>query len=136
MHFHHSDSAQMAFNCISIQRKGKMGRGLALIHKTWFTIKHTKEYTFSTMECPNFSIQLPSRSLQMCLMYRLPNTGVLNFCQEYFDYMELNITSNTELILMGDFNIHVNNSLDLDAILLEDTLESCGLHSHINFATH
>ena len=124
------------FNCISIPRKGKTGGGLALIHKTSFTIKHTKEYTFSTMECSNFSIQLLSRSLQLCLMYRLPDTSVLKFCQDISDYMELNITSNNELILMGNFNIHMNNSLNLDATLFEDTLKSFGLHNHINFGTH
>ena len=35
---------------------------------------------------------------------------------------------------MGDFNIHINNSLNLDATLFEDTLESFSLHNHINFA--
>ena len=69
-------------------------------------------------------------------MYRPPDTNVLKFCQEFSDYMELNIISNTELILMGDFNIHINNSLNLDATPFEDTLETFGLHNHINFATH
>ena len=88
------------------------------------------------MKCSDFSIQPPSRSLQLCLIYRLPDTSILKFCRGFSDYMDLNIASNTELILTGNFNMHVNNPLGTDATLFENTLETFGLHIHINFAMH
>ena len=40
------------------------------------------------------------------------------------------------IIIMGDFNIHINDSEDWDAQTLQDTLTAFNLKQHINIPTH
>ena len=39
-------------------------------------------------------------------------------------------------IILGDFNLHLSNSDDLDAAVFNDTIEALGLYQHIHFTTH
>ena len=43
---------------------------------------------------------------------------------------------NLQLIIMGDFNLHVNNREDNDAQQFLDMLEASGLHQLVEFMTH
>ena len=40
------------------------------------------------------------------------------------------------ILILGDFNIHVNNKDDPDAKVFSDMMEALGLNQHINFSTH
>ena len=45
-------------------------------------------------------------------------------------------TEQRNVVILGDFNIHVNDQDDLDNILLQDWLEASGLINHVTFPTH
>ena len=47
--------------------------------------------------------------------------------------MEKNINSTGELVLSGNFNIHVNDKSNSDSIILRDILDSFGLINHVSF---
>ena len=49
--------------------------------------------------------------------------------------MEL-VAENKNVIILGDFNIHINNPNDADANIIIDTLEVLGFQQHIDFSTH
>ena len=44
--------------------------------------------------------------------------------------------SNEPLVLLGDFNIHVDVPTDMDAIQFRDLLDSTGLQQHVKRSTH
>ena len=58
------------YKCISIPRKVRSGGGLALIYWDNINLKKEKEYSFNTIECADFSIKLPSKTIHLGLIYR------------------------------------------------------------------
>ena len=55
-----------------------------------------------------------------------------------FDLEEFGITirSSEQLIITGDFNIHVDDQQNVDSVKLIDLLHSMGLRQHVNKPTH
>ena len=87
------------------------------------------------MEYADFSIKLPSKTIHLSLIYRPPDGSVLQFCQELTTYLEQNINTTGNTLLMGDLNIHINDPKDQDNIIFEDTIGSLGLQNHVSFPT-
>ena len=52
------------------------------------------------------------------------------------NYMERNSYVTGDLILIGDFNIHVNNTKSPDTINFNDFLNSFGVTNKVRFPTH
>ena len=88
------------------------------------------------MECADFSIKLPSKTIHLGLIYRPPDGSVLQFYQELTNYLEQNINTTGNTLLMGDLNIHTNDPENQDTITFDDTIESLGLRNQVNFPTH
>ena len=88
------------------------------------------------MECADFSIKLPSKTIHLGLIYRPPDGSVLQFCQELTTFLEQNINTTGDTLLMCDLNIHTNNPENQDTIIFEDTIESLGLRNQVSFPTH
>ena len=58
------------------------------------------------------------------------------FLDEVTDFLATFLVEYNNIIIMGDFNIHVNNTNDPDAQIFLDTMEALGLDNHVNFSTH
>ena len=58
------------------------------------------------------------------------------FFTEFSEYLESAVLSKENLLISGDFNIHVDNIHDSDAIKFSDLLESFGLKQHVTGPTH
>ncbi len=59
------------------------------------------------------------------------------FFEEFSQYLETIIMSADPLLIVGDFNIHVNSKLDNDVQKVLDLLQSMGLQQqHVEFPTH
>ena len=124
------------YKYISIPRKVRSGGGLTLIYGDNINLKSEKEYSFNTMECADFSIKLPSKTIHLGLIYRPPDERVLQYYQELTTYVEQNINTTDDTLLMGDLNIHINDPENQDTIIFEDTIESLGLSNQVSFPTH
>ena len=62
---------------------------------------------------------------------------MISFCEELTDILENNITGNKgHLLLLGDFNIHLDKQEAPDTILFQDFLESLGLTNHVKQPMH
>ena len=85
------------------------------------------------MECADVSFKLPSKAIHLRLIYRPPDGSVLQFCQELTTYIEQNINITGDTLLMGDPNIHTNDTKSQDTITFEDTIESLGLRNQVSF---
>ena len=124
------------YKCISIPRKVRSGGGLALIYCDNINLKIEKEYSFNTVECADFSIKLPSKTIHLGLIYRPPDGIVLQFCQELTTYLEQHINTTGDTLLMEHLNIHTNDPESQDTITFDDTIESLGLRNQVSFPTH
>ena len=88
------------------------------------------------MECVDFNLNLNRHNILLAVIYRPPDTSVLKFANELAVYMERNINTTGEQIIVGDFNVHINKQDDSNAIILSDMLESFNLSNHVEFPTH
>ena len=126
------------YKAISVPRTNKTGGGIAIIHCNDFTVNHHKTYDFTSMECSSFTIKqsADSKPINMFLVYRPLDTSVINFLEDLAIVLEDNIIHTGEIILLGDYNIKVNDDQSMDSINLSDFLDSFGLHNSITFPTH
>ena len=58
------------------------------------------------------------------------------FLDEVTDFLATFLVEHNNIIITGDFNIHVNDTNDPEAQIFLDTIEALGLDNHLNFATH
>ena len=74
--------------------------------------------------------------VNLCVIYRPPDTSILSFYDDLMDYQERNVTSLGKMTIVGDINIHTNKGQHPDSTLFQETLDGLGLRDHIDFATH
>ena len=134
----HTAICPPGYKAISVPRTNKTGRGMAIIHCNDFTVNHHKTYDFTSMECSSFTIKqsADSKPINMFTVYRPLDTSVINFLEDLATVLEDNINHTGEIILLGDYNIKVNDDQCMDSINLSDFLDSFGLHNSITFPTH
>ena len=71
------------------------------------------------------------------IVYCIPNTSVIQFGRELSDLMESDVLKDYgHLIMLGDFNIHVDNPEHPDTIISNDFLGSFDLINITTFPTH
>ena len=58
------------------------------------------------------------------------------FMQEFSVFLENLVLCPEVLVVAGDFNLHMDDATDADALKFAELLETFGLTQHINFATH
>ena len=117
---------------------GRRGGGIAIVHKKNVKVKdETPLQASKIMEymkvnaCPN------GITFEVYVLYRYPGTSFISFCEELPDILENNITKNKgHLLLLGDFNIHLDKQDLPDTIIFQDFMDSFGLMNHIIQPTH
>ena len=117
---------------------GRLGGGVALAFKLSIkvnNITHTDQPT--RLEYMNVHVKFRNKTLNLYIIYRYPNTSVLQFTETLANILERNILFDyEELILTGDFNIHMDKPHLSDTILFNDLLESLNLANKVAFSTH
>ena len=114
--------------------------GLAIIYRDFLQIKviHNNDAPkFETMETRCFGLEFVAHWIVLQVGYRIPNTSILTFCNEYCDSPEAEILSfRGELLLLGNFNIHMDDLENTDTILFNDLLDTFNLVNMVNFPSH
>ena len=114
-----------------VERKG----GIAVGYKASLNMKEcpTSSQTSEIMECMELTTNFKGIVCNIYIIYCIPNTIVIQFCSELSDLMESNVLKDEgHIIILGDFNIHVDNPENPDTVIFNDFLESFNL---INFTT-
>ena len=120
------------YSSVSIPREGRIGGGIAIVHRSDITLRSKSVYNYQTMECADFQNML----VNLCVIYRPPDTSIASFCDDLMDYQERNVTSPGKMIIVGDVHIHTNKEQHPDTALFQETLDGLGLRDHVDFATH
>jgi len=118
------------------------GGGTALIHRTSLTVNalpdtSAEHKSFESLEC----IIKSSVLLRLAVIYRPPpsctnKTTHQQFLSEFAGYLEQLVTCTGKLLILGDFNYHVNISDDRDAASFLNLIASFGLVQHVVGSTH
>ena len=112
------------------------GGGLAIISLK--SIHHTSISmpVYSTFECIGSSVSLFTFSVKIFTICRPPLSTISAFCAEFELLLEHHITSNVDLIFVGDFNIHIDKQDDPNTVVFNRLLLNFNLNQHISFPTH
>jgi hypothetical protein len=124
------------FLCVNAPREvKKKGGGLALIfHPTVKIIQSNHKHSFRTFELSLNLLQLDGVTLAIALIYRPPHTSITEFISELDELSSL-LTSYSEIIMLGDFNLPFNSVEALNGCLA-DLLHTHGLSQLVTHPTH
>ena len=117
----------------------KKGGGVAVIYKSNLSVKMAPPTTniSEVMEYLDLTMNFKGLVVNLYVIYRFPNTSVIQFCDELSDLLEENIVSDRGVLpLTGNFNIHMDNLQNPDTIIFSDFLELFGLINFVGFPTH
>ena len=98
-------------------------------------------HAYFSFEHNLWNTQLGSRVYTIIRIYHLPQDteqefSNSNFIDQLTDLPTDKIPKHQDLIIMGDINILINNSEDLDAQALLNTIAAFNLKQHVNIPTH
>ncbi|KAK6179717.1 hypothetical protein SNE40_012018 [Patella caerulea] len=119
----------------SVPRKTR-GGGVALIFKS--TIKSTKPKPtkFKSFECLDSFVTIKQKTIRIIIIYRPPGKSVDLFFNEFKSFLEDVTFSNCDLLVVGDFNFHYDNSNDPSSLKLKCLLDTFLLRQHVQSKTH
>ena len=124
--------------------RASRGGGVGFMYKKQFSPK--LELLNTTKKFTSFEHQLVvmtsiSFTFRFIVIYRPPpstNNKIKKsaFIDELGDLLELTSTMHGKLVLLGDFNVHVDSGSDSEATDLQSLFDCFGLVHHVHGATH
>ena len=137
-----SDLNNNSLRLDKVNRMKRQGGGIALLHKKEYNMtKVETDLQLDTIEHRVWSTTIRNKKLTLVGIYHPPigsskdNTHT-KFLNEVSKLTQLLITKFTNLVLLGDFNIHTQNTESADSIAYNDMMEALGLTQHIEKPTH
>lgn len=130
------------YTLFHVPRISSKGGGVAIIVRKGFAVKQNNDDKhFRAFEHIDLTISLGSNSFRLLTIYRPPPSAknkltTAMFLREFSSLTEELIIVPNKLILIGDFNLHIDDVTNRDASLFLDLLESSRLKQHINGPTH
>ena len=119
------------------------GGGIGIFHKKSLKVHVISHQILSTFEMCTAKIQSNSNSIIAVCIYRPPYSTknrktVPMFNDEFADVCSSLLAdySDKKLVVMGDFNIHMDDMHSADTKSFNDILDTFGWHQHVEDPTH
>ena len=115
-------------------------RGVALLYKQSLTVKQQKVAAIS-FEAMEVLITAGNEVVWLFVIYRPPSGGKVGqpasvFFDKFHRFIDGHATTSCKLIVVGDFNFHMDITANKDSVKLRDTLECLILEQHVQEPTH
>ena len=110
-----------------LHKNGKRGDSIVVVYKASLNIKDcpTSPQTSEIMEYMELTSNFKGIVCNIYIIYCIPNTSMIQFCIEISDLIKNNILEDYgHLIMLGDFNIHMDKPEHSDTATFNDFLES------------
>ena len=122
------------FQFYHIPRMNRAGGGVLVYLRKGFHVRRHEVLVYDAFEHIDLSINSSSNEpLRLMVVYRLLNkkhTATL-FMQEFSSLLE-HIAHDANHMIAGDFNFHIDNRSDREALTFCELLESTGLKQHVS----
>ena len=120
--------------------RGSRGGGVALVHRSCITLSQVRLGAHTSFEALDAISGAPC-NLRISVVYRPPPSRANNatcgqFMSEFADYISDLVSHPGELLIVGDFNFHMNEPNDPNASIFLNLLTSFGLAQHVRGPTH
>ena len=133
------DFNRSPFQCHHADRRGKTGGGLMLICKSTMDVKEIQSQNTRSFEHASWSVSINNKSLTITSIYhpppkdRITNSMFIDDVTEHLSELLINKQNN---IILGDFNMHIDDPFDPEAGIFNDTMSALGLIQPVTFPTH
>ena len=125
------------YSIFHYNRDDKGGGGVALIYRDWFKLHNSKSYCFETFECIFGSISSTcSQKINFVVVYRFVELSPSGFLSEFHDFCESIFINHRNFVILGDFNLHVNDVFNPHVIRFNSILSTFGLNQLVDQPTH
>ena len=137
------DSVEIGTSCptgyrvIHIPRSHSAGGGVGIIFKNSICLNTSLTDQYHSFELMDFHLCMV-HCVRILLVYRPPSLSTSLLLEEFSKLLENIIADlrHKRLLIVGDFNIHVDNSNDATARQFLDLLDSLDLVQHVSEKTH
>ena len=125
-------------DCVS---RGSRGGGVALVTQQDISVHKLDCQTDLFYEYGLWRLEAYGKTITVMGVYRPPQ-GSANalpnsiFVDRFLDKLEDIIAAHRNLIILGDFNIHLDDLNDQDAVFFSEAMSSLGFNQNIKVATH
>ena len=126
----------------AVNRTARKGGGTVLLHrKDYITTRLETNLQLDTIEHGVWSTTIGNKKLTLVGIFHPPigssmGNSHTRFPEEVSQLIQLLITNYTNLVLLGVFNIHTQDTENPDSITYNDMMEALGLQQHIDKPTH
>jgi exonuclease III len=124
------------FSIIHNPRLVGRGDGVAFIYRSYLNISNVSIPSFTSFESLCVKLSIRSSSITFLTVYRPPSSSIPTFLSEFSTLLDDLNCSPSELVISGDFNIHVDSISDHTAQTFQYTLDTYHLTQHVKFPTH
>ena len=113
-----------------------------MLYKNRFRLKKLSEdINSNSFEFADCVISYLSTTLQIVVVYRPPpsrknHLNVTVFLEEFSSFLERIVTTTRPLIIIGDYNFHLDNKNDRSAARFKEQLDAFSLVQHVRESTH
>ena len=132
-----NDNLKLA-NVNKISRKGG---GIALVYSNNLKVRHLEDAKRMSFEYAIWGLEHKGTKMTIMAIYRPPYSTInqattQSFFEEFTNWMETKSNEYNNIIVLGDFNIHINNDQDADENRFKDIMETLGLQQPVSFSMH
>ena len=131
------------FRVSTSNRTSRKGGGLLLVYKQDRILREESEGNLNTFKFAEWRVTSSSnkKHLNVIAIYRpLYSTAnpqtIASFLDEFTNLLPDQLVENDNVLILGDFNIHINDQTDEDAGIFTDTMEALELSQHVEHPTH
>jgi hypothetical protein len=134
--FESCDLNQHGFKISVANRQNRIGDGIALTCRTGVNMRKIKSGVNSCFEFGIWKTIFKNVTMNIVGIYRPPSLSTpAKFVSEFSQFMEDIIPNYSNLLILGDFNLHVNEESSVISDF-KDSLFAMGMEQHVNFSTH
>ena len=99
-------------------------------------VKKEEHRTTAELEYAKWKETSANPFLNILGVYRPPDGSIPQLLDIFMELLVDIVTSNTNLVVLGNFNIHVNDTDDPNANIVLDTMTALRLKQHVRGPTH
>ena len=130
------DLTPSGYLCCAVPHPNDRIRGcIALLYHSSLKVKQLTTMASANLECACYEVTGKNNTIDLAIVYHIPGTSMINCCSKLVDLLGETITQKADMIMIGDFNIHMDDPLDSDTILFNDFLDAFNLTNKVDFPT-
>ena len=127
--------------CVSHFDRERRGWGVALVYRNGATVKIITSGRRSSFEFCLWEVKIRNVTQIIMVVYRPPTgskdgSSITAAVDDFCECLSSILPSHQNIIICGDFNIHVNDQSNNEAMSFIETMSALGFKQLVNFPTH